>query len=75
MRQLIQCVQNDNKNVSVIETIKAIKKAGFDGVFLQWYDKDLPFSQENQLKLCKELGLSVEFCHLGYGGGDKQHLA
>lgn len=68
MRKLIQCVQNDNKNVSVEETIKAIKKAGFDGVFLQWYDKDLPFSQEKQLKLCKELGLAIEFCHLGYKG-------
>ena len=68
MRKLIQCVQNDNKNVDVQQTIEAIKKSGFDGVFLQWYDKDLPFSQEEQLGLCKKLGLSIEFCHLGYKG-------
>lgn len=68
MRKLIQCVHNDNQNVSVEETIRAIKNAGFDGVFLQWYNKDLPFSQEQQLKLCKRLGLTIEFCHLGYSG-------
>lgn len=68
MRKLIQCVQYDNKNVNALQTIKAIKQAGFNGVFLQWYDKDWQFSQEEQFKLCKELGLSVEFCHLGYRG-------
>lgn len=68
MRKLIQCVQNDNQNVSAAETIKAIKNAGFDGVFLQWYNKDLTFSQEQQLKLCNDLGLTIEICHLGYKG-------
>lgn len=70
MRKIIQSVQNDNKNVKVEETIKAIKKAGLDGVFLQWYDKELPFSQEEQFELCKQLGLQIEFCHLGYKGID-----
>lgn len=62
----IQCVSNDNQNVNPKETIMAIKKAGYDGVFLQWYNKEWEFSQEQQLKLCDELDLPVEFVHLGY---------
>ena len=68
MKQYIQCVQNDNYGVTPQETIYAIKKAGFNGVFLQWYNKDWEFSQFEQLKLCRELGLSVPFVHLGYKG-------
>lgn len=68
MQKYIQCVSNDNNGVSVEETIYAIKRAGFDGVFLQWYNKDWDFSQEEQLKLCRKLGLKVEFAHLGYKG-------
>ena len=61
-----QCVQNENENVSVKDTIKAIKEAGFDGVFVQWYNKDWEVSQEEQLKFCKEVGLEVPFVHLNY---------
>lgn len=68
MKKYIQCVQNNNKNVTPKETIYAIKNAGFDGVFLQWFNKDWEFSQEDQLKLCKELGLEIYFVHLGYKG-------
>lgn len=67
-RKLIQCVQNDNKTVSVKETICAIKKAGFDGVFVQWYNKDWDFTQQQQVDYCRELGLKIEFAHLGYKG-------
>lgn len=65
-RKYIQCVQNSNKNVTPIETIHAIKKAGFDGVFLQWFNKDWSVSQEQQLELCRELGFEIPFVHLGY---------
>ena len=68
MKKYIQCVQNNNKNVTPQETIYAIKKAGFDGVFLQWFNKDWEFSQEEQLKLCRKLELDVEFVHLWYKG-------
>lgn len=71
MAKYIQCVQNSNKNVTPEETIYAIKNAGFDGVFLQWYNKDWEFSQEEQLKLCRSLGLDIEFVHLGYKGINK----
>ena len=64
----VQCVQNENKEVSAIDTIRAIKEAGFDGVFIQWYDKKWDFSQEEQLKLCRDLGLNIVFAHLGYSG-------
>lgn len=63
-----QCVQNDNKNTTPKETIKAIKDAGFDGVFIQWYDKNWEFSQQQQVDYCKELGLNIIFAHLGYKG-------
>lgn len=66
MRKFIQCVSNDNKVYSPLQTITAIKQAGFDGVFLQWYNKEQDISQEEQLKLCKSLGLEVPFVHLGY---------
>lgn len=66
MRELAVAIQNENKNVSPIETIHSIKKAGFKNVFIQWYDKDWEVSQEEQLKLCKELGLNIIFAHLGY---------
>ncbi|MBR4004143.1 MAG: sugar phosphate isomerase/epimerase [Clostridia bacterium] len=66
MIKLIQCVQNENENVDMISTLKAIKKAGFDGVFIQWYHQNWQLNELEQFKLCKELGLEVEFAHLGY---------
>lgn len=68
MRDIIQCVQNDNKNVNVKDTILAIKKAGFDGVFIQWYNKAWDFTQQEQLDMCRSLGLKIPFVHLGYKG-------
>lgn len=68
MRKYIQCVQNANQNVTPQQTIYAIKNAGFDGVFVQWYNKDWDFSQQEQLNLCRELKLAVPFVHLGYKG-------
>lgn len=68
MAKYIQCVSNDNVNVTPIETIYAIKNAGFDGVFIQWSNKDWEISQEEQLKTARELGLEVPFVHLGYKG-------
>ncbi|MBO4823687.1 MAG: sugar phosphate isomerase/epimerase [Clostridia bacterium] len=68
LNQYIQCVQNDNKNINAGETIEAIKNAGFNGCFVQWYDKDWDFSQQQQVDLCKNLGLKILFAHLGYKG-------
>ena len=68
MTTYIQCVQNDNKNATPQETIYAIKNAGYDGVFLQWSNKDWDFSQQEQLNLCRKLGLKIAFVHLGYKG-------
>ena len=67
-KKYIQCVHNNNKEVTPIETIYAIKNAGFDGVFLQWFNKNWEFSQQDQLELCKKLGLEIPFVHLGYKG-------
>lgn len=65
-REIAVVVNNDNKNVSAIETIDAIQNAGFKNVFIQWYNKDWSPSQEEQLKYIKEKGLNVIFAHLGY---------
>lgn len=67
MRQLAIAVHNSNQGVSVIDTIYAIKNAGFKNVFIQWYDeKEWEYGQKEQVKLCKELGLNIIFAHLGY---------
>ncbi len=66
MIKFIQCVSNDNKNNSPLQTIDAIKSAGFDGVFLQWYNKQQQVSQQEQLDYCKNLNLQIPFVHLGY---------
>ncbi len=66
-----QCVQNENKETTPDETIKTIKEAKFDGVFVQWYDEDWLFSQQQQVDLCKKLGLEILFAHLGYQEIDK----
>ena len=66
MKKLIQCVHTSNINNSPEETLYAIKKAGFNGVFIQWFNKDWKFSQEAQLTLAKKLGLDVPLFHLGY---------
>ena len=68
MKKYIQCVQNQNQNVTPKEAIYAIKNAGFDGVFIQWYNKDWDFSQQQQLNLCRKLGLKIYFAHLEYKG-------
>lgn len=66
MEELAVAVHYSNENVGVLETIKAIKNAGFKNVFVQWYDKEWEYSQEEQVKMCKELGLNIIFAHLGY---------
>lgn len=58
-------VSNDN-DANVIDTINAIKNAGFKNVFIQWYDKDFTINQEIQVNLCKQNNLNIIFAHLGY---------
>lgn len=66
MRELAIAVQNGNESVNVIDTINSIKNANFKNVFVQWYDKDWEYSQQEQVNLCKKLGLNIIFAHLGY---------
>lgn len=66
MRDIAVVIQNENKNVTPKQTIEAIKKAGFNNVFVQWYDENWEYSQEEQVNLCKKLGLNIIFAHLGY---------
>lgn len=45
-RDIAVVVSNANKDVSAIETIDAIKNAGFANVFIQWYNRDWKPTQE-----------------------------
>ena len=66
MRDIAVVVSNDNQSITPIETINAIKTAGFSNVFIQWYNEKWEHSQEKQLSYIKSLGLNVLFAHLGY---------
>lgn len=39
MRNIAVAIQNDNEKVTPVQTIEAIKKAGYQEVFIQWYDE------------------------------------
>lgn len=66
MKKIAVVIHNNNENVTVSETIDAIKKAGFKDVFVQWYNKEWKYSQEEQLKYARKQGLNIIFAHLGY---------
>ena len=66
MNDVVIVVSNFEKTISPIEEIKAIKEAGFNNVFVQWYNRSWKISQEEQLAYIKKIGLKVEYAHLGY---------
>ena len=66
MKELAIGIRYNKKKENVVETIYSIKNAGFNNVFVQWYDENWKISQEEQVKLCKKLGMNVVFAHLGY---------
>lgn len=66
MRKIIQCLQLTNETVTPEETVVAIKRAGFDGVFIQWYDELSLTRKEDLIALCRGLDLDIPFAHLGY---------
>lgn len=66
MRKIAVVVSNANKDVTVIDTIDAIQNAGFQYVFIQWYNRKWEPTQEEQLKYIRSKGLKVIFAHLGY---------
>lgn len=53
-REIAVVVSNANQNVTAIDTINAIEKAGFKDVFIQWYNKEWNPTQEEQLKYIRE---------------------
>ena len=65
-RKIVVSISNDTEGISQYQAIKAIKDAGFENVFIQWYNKDWEISQSEQLRYAKELGLKVNSAHLGY---------
>ena len=66
MNELAVAIQNENENVSILETIESIKNAGFKNVFVQWYNEEGQYSQEGQLEYARKQGLNIIFAHLGY---------
>jgi len=62
-------ISNDSDpSVTPLQTIDAIKAAGFKHVFLQWYNKDWEISQQQQYDYVKQCGLIIDAAHLGYQG-------
>lgn len=55
MRELAIAIQNENENVSIMETIESINNAGFKNVFVQWYNEDWKYSQEEQVKKMRRI--------------------
>ncbi len=70
MAKFIQCIREDNQ-CEYEENIYAIKNSGYDGAYVEWCNRPHDFTQEQQLQLCRELGLEVPFVHLGYSGINK----
>lgn len=66
MNDIAMVISNDNKGITVKESIELLSKTGFKKYFIQWYDKDWDFSQLDQHKYAKEKGLNPIFAHLGY---------
>ena len=66
MRKIAVVISNDNLEVTPFETIDAIKEAGFNDVFVQWYNKDWNTNQQEQLDYIRKQGLNIIFAHLGY---------
>lgn len=66
MRKLVVCISNENRNISPLESMNIAKEAGFENIFIQWYNKNWEVSQEEQAKHAKAIGLNIEFAHLGY---------
>lgn len=66
MKEIAVVINNVNQNTTPKETMKTIKEAGFQNVFIQWYDEKIEFNQEKQAQYCKELNLNIVFAHLGY---------
>ena len=66
MRNLVQCINNSNENISVFDTIDFVRKSGYKKVFVQWYDHNWSVSQQEQVDYIKNSGLEIEFAHLGY---------
>ena len=67
MRELAVVVNNRNKEINPKDMIDSIKKAGFNNIFLQWFnEKELVVSQEEQLEYARSIGMNIVFVHLGY---------
>lgn len=66
MKDIAVVIKNSNRNVTPIDTMKTVKKAGFKNVFVEWYDEKWKLTQEEQAEICKQLGFNIIFAHLGY---------
>ena len=62
-KELAVVISNDN-DANILDTINAIKNAGFKNVFVQWYDKDFEIDQNTQVEICKQNNLNIIFAHL-----------
>lgn len=64
MNRLAISIRNYNKD-NYKNIINSIKNAGFQNVFIEWYNDDIKL-QEDILNYVKQMELNVIFAHLGY---------
>lgn len=67
-RNIAVTISNAHQKGTPIDLINSIKSAGFEHVFVEWYNKDWEVSQQTQLDTARNLGLNIIFAHLGYQG-------
>ncbi|MBQ4252952.1 MAG: sugar phosphate isomerase/epimerase [Erysipelotrichaceae bacterium] len=71
MRKLAVSICEENIGVTPFATAAAIKAAGFQQVFIQWYDRktwgeDNGYDQQEVVDYVKRKQLEIIFAHLGY---------
>ncbi len=66
MNDIAVVVSNSIVGYSILDSIDAIKKAGYKNVFIQWYNKEEEYSQEEVLEYIRKKKLNILFAHLGY---------
>ncbi len=68
MREIVVSISNQNSKTTALETINAIKAAGFENAFIQWYNEKWKFSQKKQLRYARKIGLKITTAHLKFRG-------
>lgn len=69
MKEIAVIASNDNKDISDVEILDSIKKAGFNNIFIDWYINEYnKHNWVNQIEYINKIKLNIIFAHLSYKG-------